>query len=89
MIIDITKNQNECYGCLGNSIVLCTLIVCLTVIVYRLLLILRDLIEDMSIGLPVSVKVIKWYMCIFTALIIFVLFAQAAILYLIAKILNV
>ena len=82
MIIEIINNQNECNGycCLGISIVLCTLIVCVTIVVYRLLLVLRDIIEDTVIGLMASVTFSKWYICTVSVLIVLVLFSLIAVL---------
>lgn len=55
--IKIINSLNGCNSlcCLGIAIVLCTLIVCVTIIIYRLLLICRDLIDEYVMGLSMQV----------------------------------
>lgn len=54
--IEIINKLSECnsFCFLGFAAVLCTLIICVTIIIYRLLMIFRDLIEDCVLSLSIK-----------------------------------
>lgn len=81
-IIWIINNQCECNSCccLGIAIVLCTLIVCLTILLYRILLIIRDALEDTCVHLTEPEKSRKWFACTVRVLICLVLILLVATL---------
>lgn len=58
MICAIINKQIECicFSNLSKAIVFCTLIVCATVMFYRCLSIMRDLIEDYIMRVPLKVQ---------------------------------